>query len=187
MHRQCATCQLDDFARKRAEAGCRKSISTVGSAGPTVISFTAGGEASCLEVAHNHLQPGTAPGPATNFGVSPLARHGERCLDQCARCYGRPVDTCPESSSPHDPRHKGGHGRRDNLEVLCPNCHRRKTIGDVLTQPPKPELTPISSVAVLPCHGELDPADATVAPQSASPAEMPTPSRGTGTSLINTG
>lgn len=30
------------------------------------------------------------------------------------------------------PRHKGGHGRRSNLQVLCPNCHKHKTIGDVM-------------------------------------------------------
>lgn len=26
------------------------------------------------------------------------------------------------------PRHRGGRGKRDNLQILCPNCHRRKTL-----------------------------------------------------------
>jgi len=29
------------------------------------------------------------------------------------------------------PRHKSGNGRRQNLQILCPNCHRRKTILDL--------------------------------------------------------
>jgi len=32
------------------------------------------------------------------------------------------------------PRLKGGHGKKDNLQVLCPNCHRKKTLLDVFNR-----------------------------------------------------
>lgn len=42
------------------------------------------------------------------------------------------------------PRSKHGHGRRDNLQILCPNCHRSKTIADLFPSPASLTTPPLT-------------------------------------------
>lgn len=49
----------------------------------------------------------------------------------CARCSVADTDFRFFDIDHITPRSRKGHSRLDNLQILCPNCHRRKTLRDL--------------------------------------------------------
>lgn len=66
---------------------------------------------------------------------------------KCSRCTETSFDHRFFDLDHRLPRHKKGSNRKENLQILCPNCHRRKTLCDLWGSG---EITPNELVASVP-------------------------------------